>query len=128
VQTADPRRVRLDEPVEHREAAAPLVCVLHVDRAGEVERHREGAVREAVCRWLVVGFADDGPEGRRGQRDVSLPLTDVRGGDDGGAAAEEAEYVEEELGGQPVDRRISSPRRTSICCRTPSRRNSISVS
>ncbi len=31
------------------------------------------------------------------------PLADVRGGDDRGAPVEEAKYVEEELGGQPVD-------------------------
>jgi hypothetical protein len=45
----------------------------------------------------------------RPARDVPPPLADVRGGDDGGAAAEESEYVEEELGGQPVDRPQLAP-------------------
>lgn len=123
VQMADPRRVRHDEPTECREAAAALACVLHVDRAGEVERHGEGAVRETVCRWLVVGFADDGSEGRRGQRNVPPPLVDVRRGDDGGTAAKEAEYVEE-LGGSRLIG-CSLPCRTSTCSRMLSRRDSI---
>jgi hypothetical protein len=35
----------------------------------QVEQHGKGVVQEIVCRWLVVGFADDGPEGWRAQGD-----------------------------------------------------------
>jgi hypothetical protein len=41
-------------------------------------------------------------------------LADVRGGDDRGAAAEEAEYVEEELGGQPVDQLQLAPQEVDL--------------
>jgi hypothetical protein len=35
----------------------------------QVEQHGKGVVQEIVCRWLVVGFADDSPEGWRAQGD-----------------------------------------------------------
>jgi hypothetical protein len=99
VETADAGCVGCEELAEGREA----VRFAHEDRAGDVEREVTGSVDEAERRALVVLFADDGPERGRTQRDLPPFLRDVRGGDDEGAAAEEAEDVEEEFGGETID-------------------------
>ena len=99
VETADARCVRCDELAKGREA----VRFAHEDRAGDVEWEVPRSVHEAERRALVVLFADDGPERGRTQSDLPPFLADVRGGDDEGATAEEAEDVVEEFWRETID-------------------------
>lgn len=100
VETTDARRVWRDELAEGCEA----VRFGHEDGVGDVEREGAGSVHEAERCALVVLFADDGPERGCAERDLPPFLADVRGGDDEGAAAEEGEDVDEEFGGETIDR------------------------
>ena len=99
VETAYARRVGRDELAEGCEA----VRFAHEDGVGDVEWEGARSVHEAERHALVVLFADDGPERGRTERDLPPFLADVRGGDDEGAATEEAEDVDEEFGRETID-------------------------